>query len=68
MVDDAQGTIATLKSQLAASQAEAASCAKSLEQAEVNWHQQEQDLMHQLQSLRSVAAGNSGYIGHVRMW
>ena len=42
-MDDAQSTIATLKSQLAASQAEAASCAKSLAQAEADWQQQEQD-------------------------
>ena len=66
-MDDAQSTIATLKSQLAASQAEAASCAKSLAQAEVDWHQQEQDLLRQLQSLRSEAAGNVGHSGHARM-
>ena len=66
-MDDAQSTIATLKSQLAASQAEAASCAKSLAQGEADWQQQEQDLMRQLQSLRSVAAGNVGHIGHARM-
>ena len=66
MVDDAQSTIATLKSQLAASQAEAASCAKNLAQAEADWHQQEQDLMRQLQSLRSVAAGSISHISHVR--
>ena len=63
-MDDAQSTIATLKSQLAASQAEAASCARGLAQAEADWHQQEQDLMRQLQSLRSVAAANVGHIGH----
>ena len=66
-MDDAQSTIATLKSQLAASQAEAASCAKSLAQAEADWQQQEQDLMRQLQSHRSVAASNGLHIGHMRV-